>query len=257
MILSALLVANISACNYVPENELENIAEHHTPSITNYNTSPSSQNTPFDIFTEPPVFSNYSDILREYKNLLIFKQEHDLSGAGAPYQKGEPIGIWETLIYSAQQTMAENAGYCIKDLNNDGISELILISSLYKIKAIFTMVNGSPQSLGEYSNGNEIVVIDETGKIYTSGYGKAENWYTTVEQLLEDGNLATLHFGCYDPNVNGNYDPLDLEYFQFYNGERTVIDENQLDELIQKYHVDFLNFGETLRCAGFEPTLLF
>ena len=261
MILSALLVVNISACSDVSDGASKKITEQTMQAAIEQESSTppqeESQNKHPDILLPPPVLENYSDILNEYKNLLIYEQEHGLSGFGNPSQKGEPTEIWETLAYSAKATKAESAGYCIKDLNNDASPELILISSDYRITAIFTIVNGLPKSLGAYGVGNQIVLIDENGKIYTNGYGKAENWYTIIEQISEDGSVITFIFGCYDPNIDGDYDPLDLEYYQICNGERSVINKSQLDDLLKEYRSGFLDFDQVLQHTGFEPTLVF
>ena len=100
MLLSALMVANISACSDVSDGASKKGTEQTMQATIERQTSTlpqeESQNNHPDILLPPPVLENYSDILNEYKNLLIYEQEHGLNGIGYPSQKGEPTEIWET-----------------------------------------------------------------------------------------------------------------------------------------------------------------
>ena len=55
-------------------------------------------------------------------------------------------------------------GYAIKDLNGDGVDELVLLNSDYTIVAIFSMVGGKPVMFGNYNESN-YAWIDGDGRI--------------------------------------------------------------------------------------------
>ena len=259
ILLSALLMASATACNQVPDNAPPSTKDT-SKNVTEETTVLADQDIPSSEDPACPLYSSYSDILEEYEFLLEYKRENAAqiytNGFSYPYQ-GEPTEIWNALVFSTERTLVEDAGYCIKDLNNDKISELILINKNYKIHAIFTMGNGVPKLLDLYGIGNQSVAIDENGNIYKYEYGKGENWCACVQQFSADGSLNTLQYGCYDPNTDGNFDPLDLEYYKIYNGERTVINEVQLNELKEQYASFYQKAVETIQYAELEPILIF
>ena len=68
-------------------------------------------------------------------------------------------------IYAPQDEHRKAMGYALKDLNGDGVVELILLNYDYKIAAIFTTVDGKPYLLDHYWDGKS-GYVDHTGKIY-------------------------------------------------------------------------------------------
>jgi len=62
----------------------------------------------------------------------------------------------------------DEIGYAFKDLNNDGIPEMMILSSGYVVLGIYTLENGVPVLLDTYWERHRCE-IDKDGILYTHG----------------------------------------------------------------------------------------
>lgn len=121
-------------------------------------------------------------------------------------------------------------GYCMKDLNGDGVDELLLlienlngkgISSLhYNIIGIFTMQDGKPLLLDHGA-----VWIDENGRIYKNVYDNPE-----VYKISADGTSLELveHFGKEENDGN-------IVYFKMNGDTKELISQDEYFLLKDEY----------------------
>ena len=100
-------------------------------------------------------------------------------------------------------------GYTITDLNKNGNEELILLTDLYDIIAVFSMEENQPKLLLDNYEGNCYCRIDEQGRFYTQ-HSESSDLYTQIYSLneyddliLDEKYLCVLynhidHDECYD-----------------------------------------------------------
>jgi len=68
----------------------------------------------------------------------------------------------------------DEIGYAFKDLNNDGIPEMMILSSGYVVLGIYTLENGIPVLLDAYWERHRCE-IDKDGILYTYGSSGASD----------------------------------------------------------------------------------
>lgn len=110
----------------------------------------------------------------------------------------------EQLLYGLNNSLYElyddDAGYAIRDINNDGIPELFIISKEYHdIYAIYTLRRGNPVLLGAYWSRNRCAV-DNDGIIYINGSGGAsDNFFMSYALIPGTGYLNFIEAYDDDP----------------------------------------------------------
>lgn len=77
-------------------------------------------------------------------------------------------------------------GYAIKDLNGDGIEELVLLNVNYYVVAIFSMKDGRPILLDHFGNRKECK-IDGNGYVVVSGSSAADVHSTVFYRIAKGG----------------------------------------------------------------------
>jgi len=120
--------------------------------------------------------------------------------------------------------------YAIKDLNGDGIDELVLLTDEYIVIAVFSMADGKPVLLGDYQPRGSCW-IDENGWIHNNGSSGAMCWSNTVYKIAEGGASLELivEFGACD------HDFPNVPYYHLVNGEKVNITEAEHDALEEQY----------------------
>ena len=122
----------------------------------------------------------------------------------------------------------ESFGYALKDINNDGIQELILMLNDYTIITIISMVDGAPVVLDWYypkkvacfTKGGEIIVCGSNGA-YRSEYE------VYCLESNKDVMLLKTRFG-----LNGINDDGEIIYF---SNQESNIGEDQFKSLLREY----------------------
>ena len=125
-------------------------------------------------------------------------------------------------------------GYSVKDLNGDGVDELVLMNKDYYIMAIFSYSNKKPVLLGNYWERNSCW-IDEKGWIHENGSGGADYSTNSVYKIADGGAELELivEFG-----TNGHEWIGDIAYTKYYklvNGEKAEITESEYNNLGEQY----------------------
>ena len=152
------------------------------------------------------MFGSYEDILTKYTELLEGTEQ---TSTDLPAD-GRDRDILSALTDAAQYTYDEpqEKGYGYLDVNGDGVEELILFSEEYFLYSIYTMQKGKPALVYDWLEGDFMHrgVIDRAGYIYASTspnlYATLETplteWYTSVWQLNEEGELEGLTLRTFD-----------------------------------------------------------
>lgn len=179
---------------------------------------------PDPIENQPVVYSSYADVIDHYKSLLRAKiNQETLAEPSA--SAGE---IENALVEIARDCEAPSAmGYATKDLNGDGMDELVLLNKNNRLYALLTERNHSPVLLLNTTHMSSAITPDGTVYAYRSNGNQGE--YVYVKQIV-DGRLEGLEFG---KNVDGQNT---VQYYKIENGNRTEITSNEkrlLDESVR------------------------
>ena len=165
---------------------------------------------------------------------------------------------WEKLSYSGFEpswflNSLENDGYLIKDLNHDGIDELIilpkqsLVSGLegeQMIDAVYTLVNGKPtRVLYSWDRSRNYLCAD--GGIYSEGSDGAA-YFTACIYDIKDGKAVVREGVQTTDRMDENGEYLEgtvylrmTESHKLYDGEE--ISEEQADADLERYQNMLLN----------------
>lgn len=177
----------------------------------------------------------YNDIVSRYTELLIAKRD----GKELPEPSTDGMSEQESAIARALHGIVsthenpdtlQNYGYGYKDMDGNGIPELILLTRYTTIKAIFT-ISGEQPILLEANYG------DGTGFLFAAN-NRLLMARDTVTDHIEEVTYYTCHVEgdkmVYDAVYGQVYDQEKkelLEIFQTVDGKRTPIDENAFNAL--------------------------
>ena len=235
MIFTLLLTALI-ACDET-QNDIDTTTENTVGSTENIIESSASTD----------VVLNYDDIITMYKQIVnlypTYTEAKMLSnqcdGIDAIHNE-ETKELYKKLFISGYRFYLEEYaceyqedgrnyfGYTITDLNQNGSEELILLTDLYDIIAVFSMEENQPKLLLDNYERNYYCRIDEQGRIYVQNIDRSQDTlYTQIYSLNEYDvlNLEEEYF-CIDYN-NLN----DKQCYAMINGEKTQISESKWEEL--------------------------
>ena len=150
-------------------------------------------------------------------------------------------------------------GYAIKDLNGDGIDELVLLNDDYKISVIFSMVDGKPILLDSYIPRGSCW-IDGDGLLHVNGSGGADVSSNTVYRIAEGGGSLEM---IIEYGLNGHEwigDVAVTKYYKLVNGEKVAITEEEYEELDKQYGTYqglYEGASSTKECSGLQFTPVF
>ena len=240
LLLSALLLTNVTACNLAPETNNESTLEdaNTTKSTIEEPKKKTDEESQIEWKKIDITDTNlYADLLQSFQSAIACQIE----GRNLDSKMVYVSALNEVAINGLMHTDPFGFGYALKDLNDDETPELILLARDYCIFAIYTCLNGQPVLLDRYLVQNHSCAIDSDRRIYKTGYGKGENGYHLIQEYSNDGTLTTLlQYGTYDENI----DDLDIEYYKIADGERSVITKEEYLELVELYSPYFSNLKE-------------
>ena len=185
-------------------------------------------------------FGDYHEILNTISNLYYYGELDQSKYADLDERESE---IYENLSHF----ICEGSGYCIKDINGDGIDELIMITGIYTLKGLFTLKDGLPVLLATCDNG----AIGKDGKIRLEHREETILYIRTVYRLKAfTGNTLSdeieLERTIYPSTGRSS------EYYSISDGERTAETYSDFENLILSY--EFYNYIEQTQAAGITNT---
>ncbi len=131
--------------------------------------------------------------------------------------------------YDIQEDHFYQYGYTIRDLNGDGINELILRQYNHRVLAVFSMADGKPVLLGGY-RARHSCWIDPDGFLRVHGSSGAAYFDSCVYQVANGGGELILleKHGCdgYDESTGT------LLYYKVVDGEKVRLTEAENQEML-------------------------
>ena len=251
------MLPQIETTNSSPNNS----TQIPTSTLTSSNAStptdtPTPSNTPATIVTPAP-FTSYEDVINgciTYADKLIAdmtnpnnynvfnipaaENAHDivtgLRTLGNYYSDehpGEPINPGELI--------KKHVGYAIKDLNGDGINEMILLSDNYFVIGVFTLVDNKPFLLDGFCN-RYTCDITGSGLLYIHSSSGAGDGYDKKCQILPNGKEITeierYGVSTHISYIVENFVGKQFQYYKVVNGKAEIISEKEF--------IDFSNNNE-------------
>lgn len=195
--------------------------------------------------TPVPMASSYEGIIEKYGELLRVKKDGgDLFEIKCTYDDERESDIFDALISSV--TSCEDVlsmGYAIKDVNGDGIFELVLMSKNCKLYALFTLKDSLPILLDTF---NANAVIDEYGTVIVN-VREETKMYSYCKQIKGD-ELVGMEF----IQVQSENDPEKIEYYKLEGGVRTDLTYSEYSHYTGAYcRVNEAHFEYATKIAGF------
>jgi len=225
--------------------------------------------------------STYDAILDTYRAIITLKWEDSYRNWRTPWTDGEFDRIYRFVNNETYETYTklfyatwmyrtsaaefsflylEDAkyayGYAKKDLNGDGVEELILLTETYDVIAIFTLKNGKAVMLDRF-DGNRYAWIDEQGLVHVHHMMSADFDRSNESYLFEivDGTWQTkLAIGYW------NDSSFNRQYYRLENGNRVMITEAEwetLDAKIMNVSSSWSHMQYTASRAGLQFVRLF
>ena len=211
-----------------------------------YNSQDNTQKTVIlNLFeTQYDHFVDYSSITE-----LIGVVEHYLYRFGETLDYHSVLGVvdeqhveWfdklfgSILSFSVPNVQGQiySIGFAVKDINLDGVFELIILNSNYDLIALFTTVDSKPVLLDNYYSNNE-GCIDHNGFIYTRGTNRIDYSTFSVKKISDDGASLDLiaEFGvdcdCWKYGLGAE------KYYKIVDGEKTPLNEEEYVLLGSEY----------------------
>ena len=242
ILMCSIIVLSLFACN----NNVKDDENNHTNSNTNNETSAD------DPDQENPA--EYGKILDMYRSIIELLPNHsDLKETMDQYcaelgivdelEKELFIKLFgSTFDFKKLPPYNLSCGYATKDLNGDGVDELVLLNDDYMVIAIFSVVDGKPLLLRNYRT-RDSAWIDAKGWIHENGSSGADFSTSAVCKIADGGASMELiaEFG-----TNGHEwvnDIAHTKYYELINGVRVDITEAEYSALEEQY-VRYLGYAE-------------
>ncbi len=190
----------------------------------------------------------YDGIIEEYTALLTAKQNGEI--LTPPDTKGMDEG--EAAVAEAVYAVVnackdpENMAYAYKDMDGNGTPELLLLSSIIQMKAIFTLDGKTPMLLA-YEHEGEDWYFDASGRIFfiaeTISGTEEKRVDTAATHCRVDGTELVSDTEFAVTYVVKNNKRESIEYFEVVDGERQPIDKERYDALSEEFNLLFQNYG--------------
>ena len=198
-----------------------------------------------------PAAAKYAAIIDAYRDYLIHRDDSDneealekllakialelnikpdiLNNAKA----SDLWGSFEPFVYDPNVKL----GYSLRDLNNDGIPELFILSEDYSIHAIFSLIKDSPVLVGAYWS-RKNCVIDKAGTLYIDGSSGADDSNSASYLFISGDKELQLVEMVGTESVDkqtGKTFPKPRNY-RIKNGKKTIIDDKEAGEAWRSFH---------------------
>ena len=224
-----------------------------------------------DIDKSPLEFSvEYGEVLNIYRLVIDYlasdyDQSASLSSACESYgiTDEQEIQLFNEIFGAAIQFCAPyyklSCGYALKDLNDDGTEELVLLNNEYTVLAIFSRSGEKAVLLGSYIPRGSCW-IGQNGLLHELGSNGSDNFSNYIYRIASGGASLepVAQFGADGHEFVGGV--AQTKYYKIENGEKTYITESEYNDLCKSYG-DFggydTNSDKTLKYSGLSFTPLF
>jgi hypothetical protein len=217
-----------------------------------------STETTLETFGIRNWLTDYSSILEEYRKfadcLINAGIESVLDNEIFTIPDVELAYNWECMLietniwsYRDFPKNREAFGYALKDLNENGNPELILLLKDYTVLAIFSTVDEMPKLLDAFWPKHRCA-INNSGLLYTLSSGGATYWEYAKQQISQDNSQLIMieQYGSEDG------------YYKIIDGIKYSISELESEELSKTYPVlSDTTANEMTKNSGIEFISLF
>lgn len=253
LLAAALLTSSLTACSNVEAagNDIDN-----TTVETSTNNQIITLNTPNTQTLISANFENYDSIINTYRKIVELCPQYESvndedyfaftdNESKALYEKifVSTLTLYPRDSYGLNNNCYEQFGYTLKDLNDDGINELILRLDNHEVIALFTLLNGKPILLGNFWN-RKNCWIDPDGYLHISGSSGADKSVMQIYRISnETGELILLEEGGTD-----GYDEISSNtlYYKLVNNEKVYITQEEYDTWKQDFPYAKFEVTETI-----------
>ena len=195
---------------------------------------------PFEDIPENSPFSRYKSIIEMYEKIaeICFEYDEEKTYYDMFDISTEAERKWlDVLITSSYLALPKSGkvqydcslGYTLKDLNNNGSNELILLYQGYvtKVIAIFSLFDGKPVLLYRYWDRYKCAISHEGELFITGSNGAAMTSYSKYV-ISHDGSRLEL---VSEYGTNGFDESNNTLYYNLVNGEKVNITETEYENL--------------------------
>jgi len=205
-----------------------------------------SENEP-DSETSPETFdvlpAEYTEVADDYKKIVKYRLSPEFSDGWddgileicEKYSsdiQGDFYNMIIEMMYYIEEPTVSSYGYILKDLNDDGLPEMIWVSQGYEfVFAIFTIDDGEVKLLDAFWSRYKCV-IGENGEICTMGSGGAAYTVYQIKSVDKDGLIISVD---YEFGTDYNDETAEVIYYEVSNGEKAVISRERYDALLAEY----------------------
>ncbi len=247
-LLCLIMLISLVSCGETKNNtDLTSNTENQNKDIQDSDYS--NEKTPTSLEIYKPVLEVYRLAVDELKDLYSFVNVNpqgiasELFGLESSTKKEWFLSVINSIFFFYGGHGEENSisphhklscGYAIKDLNGDGVDELVLLTDDYMVCAIFSITDGKPILLGNYRTRHS-AWIDEKGWIHENGSSGADNSMNAVYKIADGGASMELiaEFGTNGHEWIG--DTAYTKYYKLVNGEKVSITESEYFALNEQY----------------------
>ncbi len=206
------------------DDEEEEVEETEEPETTEEPTDPGVTEEPEPTETEDPAVTDEPVSELQMYGYILDDVLYYTSGNVLEDDIFDLTGLGELALYSGFDDLQNYVGYVLKDVNGDGISELMIVYKPtdepdgYNIVALYTMTEDQyPWLAAEGWTRNNVYLLDDN-TFMSIGSGGAAYTYISLFRLDEDNNIE------YTDNFYTDYeDPDDytsaLCWFVIIDGE--------------------------------------
>lgn len=171
--------------------------------------------------------SKFDEVLNNLSEKLIIE-----ANIIDPKGEGEPsYHIWCSCVETR-----DNIGYAIKDLNNDGILDLIILSDDYNVSAIYTIINNKTMLVDAFWS-RHACQVDKNCILHVTSSGGAGDYYVATYVITakkaEMGLIEMTGVETYDDQTGESFSK--GRCYQIKNGKKTIISYDDLDKAVENF----------------------
>ncbi len=268
-LISTSLLFCLAGCNIVPnmigktvENSIES-TEGTTEKGSIHNTieepqipNASEESSMYDISSYDGIIAMFKDIVNHFPSYTEEKMRSGECDGIDEIEGQETKELYQKLFisgyrfyldeyaYKYQEDGRNYFGYAVTDINQNGSAELILLTDLYDVIAVFSMKEKHPTLILDNYDYIQYWRINEQGRFYSQHFSD-DSLYTRIYSLTESDDLEMdEEYLC----TNYNY-LFREECYNITNGKRTSLSKPEWIDLthgwIHRYEAGIITKNNT------------
>jgi len=215
--------------------------------------------------------SVYAPIISRFKELILYKNTYTEL---PPKGDSEPEYVDALYEVGAEYSPEKDMGYALRDINGDGLLELVLMERDCHVHALFTIVDGAPVTVKVFQQGMGYLLPNYIGNYKSNDIGynnhcgtvfyNEKDWdsdgqilmINRIMTLTSDGRLVGIGYGWRDGDGAFSTEN-DTVYFRINDGVTTDIEKTEYDGIAANYEYFWSYPSRLTRWVGlyFEPAL--